>query len=145
METVWCQKTAAADAPETVSFWDRLHSLEDQFNAGLESGDAKEATNALLALDHTIWQAARDSENEEFITQSRDLLRELIVHLGSRLAQSPQSAADCLAPLVTQLVAMRDGYRQKGQWQEADQIRDTLLRAGVVVEDTPGGSRWRVK
>jgi peptidase E len=134
-------------APDTtaVPFWDRVHALGERFTAGLENGDAKQATNALLELDHTIWQADRDSENEEFITQSRDLLRELIVHIGTRLEQSPQSAADCLAPLVTELLALRENYRQEGKWQDADQIRDTLFRAGVIVEDTPDGSRWRMK
>ena len=139
------KQTAAAAGTDAVSFWDRLHALERQFTAGLENGDAKEATNALLELDHTIWQANKDSENEEFITQSRDLLRELIVHIGTRLEQSPQSEADCLAPLVAELIAMRDNYRKKGKWQEADEIRDTLLRTGITVEDTPNGPRWRMK
>jgi cysteinyl-tRNA synthetase len=136
---------ASAEGTEAVSFWERLHDLEGRFAAGLESGDAKEATLALLALDQTIWQAERDSENEEFITQARDLLRELIVHIGSRLEQAPQSAADCITPLVDELLALRENYRQAGRWQEADEIRDTLLRVGVIVEDTPEGALWRIQ
>lgn len=139
------KESADATDTQTVSFWERLHALEDQFNTGLENGDAKEATNALLELDHTIWQADRDSENEEFISQSRDLLRELIVHLGTRLETSPQSASDCLSPLVTELIAMRESCRQRGKWEAADEIRDALSRAGIIVEDTPDGSRWRMK
>ena len=135
---------AAADVEE-VPFWDRLHALEKQFTDGLESGEAREAINALLELDHAIWQAARDSENEEFITQSRDLLRELIVHIGTRLQKSPQSTADCIGPLVDELLVLRETYRQDGQWKAADAIREMLLRSGVIVEDTPDGSRWRMK
>ncbi len=134
----------AADT-QAASFWDRLHALEAQFTAGLENGDAKEATNSLLELDRTIWQADRDSENDEFISQSRDLLRELIVQIGTRLEQSPQSAADCLAPLVAELLTLRENHRQEGRWQAADEIRAVLLRAGIIVEDTPDGSRWRTK
>lgn len=137
-------RAAVADAQE-IPFWDRLHDLELKFVAGLEGGDAKEATNALLELDHTIWQAQKDSENEEFISQSRDLLRELIVQVGTRLEQSPQSSADCLTPLITEMLTLREGYRQTGKWQEADEIRDTLIRAGVIVEDRPDGSQWRMK
>ncbi len=135
----------SAQEAETASFWERLHDLEGRFTAGLESGDSKEATIALLALDQTIWQAERDSENKEFITQARDLLRELIVHIGSRLEQSPQGTTDCIAPLVDEFLALRDNYRRAGRWQEADEIRDTLLHAGVIVEDTPEGSNWRIK
>ena len=138
-------ETAAAADTEVIPFWDRLHDLKDQFTAGLEDDDAKQTTNALLELDHTIWQAAGDSENQEFITQARDLLRELLVDFGTRLEQSPQSTAACLSPLVDELLDLRESYRQKGKWQEADEIRDTLLKAGVIVEDTPDGSRWRMK
>ena len=132
-------------APQEVPFWNRLHALEKRFTAGLDSGDAGTATTALLELDQTIWQADGDTENQEFITQSRDLLRELIVHLGTRLEQAPQSATECLSPLITELLNLREGYRRNGKWEEADQVRDTLLRVGVIVEDTPDGSRWRMK
>jgi cysteinyl-tRNA synthetase len=30
-------------------------------------------------------------------------------------------------------------------WQEADRIRDELSSKGVVIEDTPGGTVWKVK
>ena len=137
----------AADVPqpEEVSFWDRLHGLEETFMTGLERGDAKAATNALLELDHTIWQAKQDAENEEFITQSRDLLRELIVHIGTQLEKPPQTSADGFGFLVTELLTLREGYRKKGEWQQADDIRNALVRAGIIVEDTPDGSRWRVE
>jgi cysteinyl-tRNA synthetase len=91
-----------------------------------------------------IWKAQQDLENEEFIIQARDTLRELIAVLGTRLAAAPRSETDCLAPLVQQLLDVREAFRRKKQFEEADAIRDSLQHANIIIEDTQTGSRWRL-
>ena len=87
-------KETAAPAPPEVddvgrdTFWDRVHSLEASFHKGLAAHDARQSTNALLELDRGIWQAQADLENEEFGTQARDTLRDLIARLGTELASA---------------------------------------------------------
>jgi peptidase E len=130
---------------EENSFWNRIHSLEESFRNALEDQNPRQTTNALLELDRTVWQAQQDLESEEFITQARDTLRELMVLLGNRLADSPGNKAEYLAPLVNALLELRQQFRDKRQWQNADAIRDSLQRAGVLIEDTPNGSRWQLK
>jgi peptidase E len=132
------------DQKET-SFWDRVHATEAAFRAGLEDDVPKEATNALLELDRTIWKALQDLESDEFISQARDILRELIVSLGVKLDASPGSKADCLAHLVGELLALRETFRKNNQWKEADSVRKCLLQSDIIVEDTPQGPRWRFK
>ena len=127
------------------AFWDQIHRLEAGFYEGLETHEARKTTNALLELDRLIWQAQQDLENEEFITQARDTLRELIAVLGTRLAAAPRSETDCLAPLVQQLLVVREAFRRQKQFEEADAIRDSLQRANIIIEDTETGSRWRLK
>ena len=126
------------------TFWDRVHSLEASFHKGLAGHDARESTNALLELDRTIWQAQTDLENEEFITQARDTLRDLIVLLGTELASSPKNEAECLTPLVDALLKLRQNFRANKQWAEADAIRDILYRVDITVEDAKNGSRWQL-
>ena len=41
------------------------------------------------------------------------------------------------------LIKLRDQARQQKNYAQADQIRDELQTAGVVLEDTPGGTIWR--
>jgi len=130
---------------EEESFWDRIHAIETAFRAGLEQDDAKETTNALLELDRTIWQGKQELEQEEFISQAREVLRDIIVLLGMRLEASPKDRANCLAPLVEDLLKLREKFRQNNQWQEADAVRDSLQRADILVEDTEEGTRWRLK
>ncbi|MBI2565968.1 MAG: cysteine--tRNA ligase [Candidatus Schekmanbacteria bacterium] len=41
------------------------------------------------------------------------------------------------------LVRQREAARRDRRWKDADALRDTLLDAGVVLEDTPAGTRWK--
>src|SRR5205823_3439509 len=49
--------------------------------------------------------------------------------------------ADALVPAM---LAARQSARERKDFAEADRIRDALAHAGVVVEDTPAGQRWRL-
>ena len=42
-------------------------------------------------------------------------------------------------------IQLRDCARLEKNWQEADRIRDELNRQGISLEDTPGGTVWKVK
>ena len=141
------ESTVSEAAPEIKedSFWDRVHAIETSFRAGLEQDDPDKTTNALLELDRTIWKAKQDLENEEFISQAREVLRDLIVLFGMELESSPKDKTEWFAPLIGELLDLRERFRQNRQWQEADEVRDSLLRADILVEDTEDGPRWRLK
>ena len=126
-------------------FWEKIHALEASFNKGLEQHDSQESTNALLELDRTIWQAQQDLENDEFIAQARDVLRDLLVLSGTEMASSPRNATECLSPLVEALLRLRQEFRTKKQWAEADALRDILESVNISVEDSKNGSRWRLE
>ncbi len=151
---VEAQKSHASPEPlkeETIeksdksSFWDRVHDAESKFYSSLKHYEIKETTNALLELDRIIWQAQQDRESPEFISQARDTLRELIVSIGVKLESAPRSRADCLAPLVEVLLNLRQEFRTKKQFDAADAIRENLEVAGIIIEDTRQGARWRLK
>ncbi|MBW2440299.1 MAG: hypothetical protein JRH12_07490 [Deltaproteobacteria bacterium] len=147
----WQPAPPATDDSETRpaevedAFWEQIHRLEAVFHEGLETHDAQKTTNALLELDRMIWRAQQDLENEEAVIQARDTLRELIAVLGTRLAAAPRSETECLAPLVEQLLDVRETFRRQKQFEEADSIRDSLQRANIIIEDTQTGSRWRLE
>jgi len=126
------------------SFWEKIHSIQSNFQDSLDIHDHEKATNALLELDGTIWKEQQNLENPEFISQARDILRDMIVLFGTSMADAPCNTADSLAPVVEQLVNIRNQFRQTKKWTEADAIRDCLLKANIVIEDTDGGSRWHV-
>ena len=121
------------------AFWDKVHAIEKAFQDGLEKNVPEDATSALLDLDGTIWTAQQELENAEFISQARDILRDMLALLGTSFSSSPKSEAECLAPIVEQLLDLREFFRQQKKWQEADAIRECLAQANIVIEDTKGG------
>ncbi len=147
-ETGKREVSAAIDAEAsaekgTDSFWEGIHGIEAAFEEGLDKGEPGKATNALLELDRTIWEAQQALEDQEFISQAREILREMIVSLGVKLASSATDPADRIAPLVEELLTLRERFREKKQWEDADAIRDCLQRGGIIVDDTDAGPRWR--
>lgn len=46
---------------------------------------------------------------------------------------------------IEQLIADRNSARQSKNWAEADRCRDDLTRMGVLIEDTPTGTEWKLK
>ncbi|HSP35072.1 MAG TPA: DALR domain-containing protein, partial [Thermoanaerobaculia bacterium] len=46
---------------------------------------------------------------------------------------------------VEQMIAARNAARKARNFAESDRIRDALLAKGILLEDTPAGTRWRRK
>ena len=76
-----------------------------------------------------------------------DVRRMLRVLALDPVSQWPSASGE-LAPVVDALVELaveaRAEARARKDWAQADALRDRLAAAGVVLEDTPGGARWRV-
>ena len=60
----------------------------------------------------------------------------------------PASSSSELTPVLDKLVALvvdtRAQARERQDWAQADALRDRLTAAGIVLEDTPEGVRWRL-
>jgi len=91
----------------------------------------------------------------------------LVRELNSRIAERSMSTADArrgaaamreldsvlgvlgggedeaLGPELEQMLAAREAARASRDWARSDSLRDDLAAAGVLVEDTPAGQRWR--
>ena len=46
---------------------------------------------------------------------------------------------------IDEAIQLRNRARSEKNWQEADRIRNELNRQGISLEDTPGGTVWKVK
>jgi len=43
------------------------------------------------------------------------------------------------------MIKKRNDAKKNKNFQEADEIRDNLLKKGILLEDTPEGTIWRKK
>lgn len=135
---------AEAEIETEGSYWKEIHALQKAFGEGLERQQYHKSTNALLGIDQAVWKASQDLEHDEFISQGREILRELIVLLGNEIEALPKSREACLNGIVETLLEAREQCRQSRRWSDADAIRAWLREAGIAVEDTPSGSVWRL-
>ena len=126
------------------SLLNKVNVIEASFRNGLANHDQKETTNAILELDSVIWKAQRDLEDEENISEAREILRDSIVLLGAELGASPRHLRGYLTPLVEAMLKLRIRFRNEQKWSEADHIRDILQQSSIQVEDTKDGVRWQI-
>lgn len=122
----------------------KVNTVKDSFQHGLSHHDPKKTTNALLELDSMIWKAQRDLENEENISQAREILRDSIVLLGAELGTSPHRLKVYLTPLVEAMLQLRARFRNEQKWSEADCIREILQQCDILVEDSKEGFQWHI-
>jgi cyanophycinase-like exopeptidase len=126
------------------SFLNKISLIEASFRKGLANHDQKDTTNAILELDSAIWKAQKDLEDEERISEAREILRDSIVLLGAELGASPRQIRKYLSPLVEQMLQLRSRFRNKQKWSEADRIREVLQQSNIHVEDTKDGVQWNI-
>jgi cysteinyl-tRNA synthetase len=79
-------------------------------------------------------------------------IRAMLSVLGLDPLAAPWAAAESggdLRPVVDALIgvalAQREAARSRKDFATADAIRDQLIDAGVLVEDTPRGPRWELR
>jgi cysteinyl-tRNA synthetase len=46
---------------------------------------------------------------------------------------------------ILRLIEDRNGARKEKNWKRGDEIRSDLLSKGIVLEDTPSGTIWKIK
>jgi len=46
---------------------------------------------------------------------------------------------------VEQLIAARDQARREKNWPRSDELREELSKLGIILEDTPDGTKWKRK
>lgn len=135
-------------------------------HAGRLSADAVPGTNAVAESAKSRFTAAMDDDfntpaalavlfelaSEINKAQPGDkaglaALRAALMELGGVLGLTFQAASAVddsgMDHLMNLILAVRQKARAEKDWGTADQVRDALKEAGIIVEDGPDGSTWR--
>ncbi len=120
-------------------------AMADDFNTAL-------AISSLFGLTKTLngacQAAAKGDAKADLagIRQAVEALVDMTEALGLKVEEAPANeAADekMVAALMALILGLRQTARERKDWATADSIRNGLQAAGIVVEDSPQGPRWK--
>lgn len=137
------QKRAVPGADEAFSALIAKHkeefiaAMDDDFNTAL-------AISVVFNFcrDLNTWLAAHPTPPVETMAEAKALFEGFDAVLGMIIPVEAEKGGleDALMALILDI---RQKARANKDWATADAIRDGLKAAGVVVEDTPQGARWK--
>ncbi len=116
-----------------------------------EAMDDDLSVPSALAVVHTRLREGNTALAEADLAGVRSAradIRAMLAVLGLDLADAESEDAGALSATVDHLVRLaidqRQAARERKDYQASDEIRDALAAAGVLVEDTPAGPRWKL-
>ena len=138
------RQNAVADASLMASF---RQEMDDDFNTPRALAlifDEVRSLNRLLDAKTNEGLAERASALET-MCEALGLLQDAPEAFFSRKKARWLRQQGFTDQEVQQAIAARDQARKDKNWHEADRIRNELLAKGIVVEDTRGGTTWKVR
>ena len=120
-----------AKAQEKVDAF--VEAMDDDFNA----------QNAMTAVYELIELANLYSQAEEVKTDTVNFVLKQIKDLMNVFGVDGLEQAPLLDADVDALIKERDAARETSNFARSDEIRDELAARGIILEDTPQGTRWR--
>ena len=125
---------------------DAVERLDRDFRAAL--ADDLNASKALAALftfvrevNRAVEEGLAEGDRQRVADALADVDRVLGVLDPAEWKEAREETGDTAE--VEELVAARERARAEKDWAEADRIRDELAERGIVLEDTPSGTRWK--
>jgi hypothetical protein len=132
------------DEPEVVatSLVSVAQLRREEFESALAAGDANGATRAILELENDIKLWSADTLTGTDADSAREVLRSMIVKLGTAATGGLEDPRERVAPYVEALLAIRKIVRAEKRFDLSDIVRDALAIAHIEVRDTPDGVEW---
>jgi cysteinyl-tRNA synthetase len=141
------EQAAVPDAPVS-----RLPEIAQRALAAFEAGldDDLNTPNALAALFNFVRESNAELDRDvgvapDAIDVARSTLHRMDQVLGILELARPEhdSVDESLTAWVEERIRSRQEARGQRDFDTADRIRDELADAGIIVEDTPHGVRWK--
>jgi cysteinyl-tRNA synthetase len=109
-----------------------IEKMDDDFNTA-------DGISVIFDLIRDINSNIKANSSKALVKHSLILIREL----GMPLGILQKSVKEDLETEIERLIEERQKARKDKKWALSDKIRDDLKAAGIVLEDTPQGVRWK--
>ena len=133
----------SSNAPDEKAADDVIAHLADfkkQFTDAMD--DDINTADAISAL-FDIVKYANTNFNETTSKEALDTAYNLLSELMEVLGVKAKKEADFLDSDIEALIEERNNARKNKDFKRADEIRDMLKDAGIILEDTRGGVKWK--
>lgn len=134
-------------APATLS----LEELRERLGRASEIAAPRSAERLVATLDEiegtlvTLGPVEALGRIADLVGSDDEAARVALARLARHLeANGTHDRGELLRPIVETLIDERTAARAERDFARADRLRDALARAGVVLEDTPAGTRWHL-
>ena len=133
-------KELAAKAEELKkAFYD---AMDDDFNTALAISQMFALSKDINIYYQEVVNGGKAFDAENFKKVS-DVYAEMAEVIGIFEQQEKKEDDGRTEKLMDIIITLRQDARKEKNWAVADKIRDALKDAGVVLEDTPSGVRWK--
>ncbi|MGE7366483.1 cysteine--tRNA ligase [Desemzia incerta] len=111
---------------------DFIHEMDDDFNAA-------NGITVVYELAKTMNIYSEQAEVSKVVLEAmRELMSELLQVFGITFEEET-----LLDEKIEQLIVERNEARAAKNFQRSDEIRDLLKAEGIILDDTPQGTRWK--
>lgn len=131
---------AGAMTDEEKALLEKTAEMTAKFEAAME--DDFNTADAIAAVFELV-KFANSNSSAGNTAEYLNALKAKITTLTDVLGLITEKEAEMLDEEIENLIAQRQQARKDRDFAKADEIRDTLLAKGIVLEDTREGVRWK--
>ncbi|RPF49964.1 cysteine--tRNA ligase [Aquisalibacillus elongatus] len=136
------RKTASLNLADDNEEWkEKVKDLKQRFIN--EMSDDFNTANAISVLFELAKEANIYTQQKQTSTDVIDLFADTFEELTTVLGFSIEAVEIDEDNEIDQLIEERNQARKDRNFSRADEIRDELKERGIILEDTPQGTRWK--
>jgi cysteinyl-tRNA synthetase len=107
--------------------------------------DDLNTSNALASLFEFVRDTNIAMDEGDFGPEDRDAALDVLSKIDSVFGVLGQDSEELLEPEIQARIDARNAARRSRDFKLADQIRNELVERGIILEDTPQGTKWKKK
>jgi cysteinyl-tRNA synthetase len=135
------------NTPQAIAtLFDLAREINRASEAGYDSEEARKMLMEMAGILGLVLKPARQLIKPMGISSIAKVGTPTIIQSPPKKKSSAEDEdIENLIRNIESLIGQRDELRKAKKWQEADKIRAKLDEFGILLEDTPAGTVWRLK
>jgi cysteinyl-tRNA synthetase len=144
MENFVAEMQAAREGGYNPKVKEMLKDTRKEFESAMDDDlNTPLALKAIFDMMKDVNKLAPISEKDAKMVLEMIFDADKILGLGLSSAGKVWHSPEEAEPEVKKLILERERFRSEKKWKDADHIRESLKKKGIILEDTDKGPRWK--